>query len=109
MIWTAWNNGQHHRSGAGYGFKISVMDRDSVFSRDWDTVAILMPSPGGVVAATANIDKQSFWGDCRELISQEIGEWLRGQGHATWQRGAPSRFDVKHLGGARFEVIGPAS
>jgi hypothetical protein len=34
MIVTAYNNGQHHPSGAGYGLRLSVKDRDKYFKRD---------------------------------------------------------------------------
>ena len=37
---TAWNNGAWHETGAGYGLKISVEDRDTYFDRDWDTVTL---------------------------------------------------------------------
>ncbi len=31
MIWVAWNNGKHYSTGTGYGFKISLADRDRYF------------------------------------------------------------------------------
>ena len=33
MIVIAWNNGGHHPSGAGYGLKISITDRNQYFNR----------------------------------------------------------------------------
>jgi hypothetical protein len=35
MIVTAWNNGKYHKTGAGYGFKVSIEDRDKYFKKDW--------------------------------------------------------------------------
>jgi len=32
MIVTAWNNGAHSRNGSGYGFKVSVADRDHLLN-----------------------------------------------------------------------------
>ena len=37
---TAWNNGAHHRSGAGYGLSVSAADRDRFFRRIWRTVRL---------------------------------------------------------------------
>ena len=35
-----WNNGKFHKSGAGYGIKISTKNRDEYFQRKWDFVYI---------------------------------------------------------------------
>lgn len=37
---TAWNSGKHLESGAGYGFKLSIEDRDTFFDKDWTTVFV---------------------------------------------------------------------
>jgi hypothetical protein len=72
MIITAWNNGAHHDTGAGYGFKVSIHDRDNYFSREWNEVTIYLEGVENPIIV--NIDKKSFWNDqCRELISKEIG------------------------------------
>jgi hypothetical protein len=42
MIVTAWNNEKYLASGAGYGLKISVADRDKCFRREWRSVFILL-------------------------------------------------------------------
>ena len=47
MIWTAWNNGEHHETGAGYGFKVSAADRDRYFNPVWQTVILELPSRSG--------------------------------------------------------------
>ena len=39
----AWNNGQHHKSGAGYGLKVAVADRDQYFDQSWDTISLVLP------------------------------------------------------------------
>jgi hypothetical protein len=101
MVVTAWNNGAHHRSGAGYGFKVRREDRDRYFRRSWGTV--LVELPGTTTPTEVNIDKDSFWGPtCRELISKEIGLWLRANGYAPWPSGQPPKFAVEPLGGRRF-------
>ncbi len=105
MIWTAWNKGEHHTSGAGYGFKITAVDRDRHFQRQWDGVTVELPQGSGVLAVEVNIAKDSFWGEqCREVIHQEIGRWLRDSGHAPWPRGSPPQFEVEPDGDQRFVV-----
>lgn len=106
MIWTAWNNGSHHPTGAGYGFKVSAADRDRVFSPDWGAVQINLLGATGRVHALVNVDKDSFWGpNCRELIHHVIGEWLIDAGYAPWPRGKPPKFKVRQTGDATFEVL----
>lgn len=103
MIVTAWNNGSHHKSGAGYGLKLTIADRDQYFKREWGTVTLELegyPKPVEV-----NIDKDSFWGPkCRELIGQEIGAWLRKNGAAPWVKGKPPMLRMEPQSGNRFFV-----
>jgi hypothetical protein len=40
---TAWNNGSFHSSGAGYGFKVPIDDRDRFFERSWGSVVVELP------------------------------------------------------------------
>jgi hypothetical protein len=97
-------------TGAGYGFKISAADRDRVFSPDWAAIQVNLPSAAGGMRALVNVDKDSFWGpNCRELIGQVIGQWLIGTGHAPWPRAKPPKFEVRHAGGATFNVVRPLS
>jgi hypothetical protein len=48
MIVTAWNNGQHHSSGAGYGVKVNPMDRDKYFSHKWETILLKLEGNTGL-------------------------------------------------------------
>jgi hypothetical protein len=64
MIATAWNNGTHHKSGAGHGLKLGAKDRDRFFQRDWDTVFLVLE--GRQTAVEVNINKESFWGPSAE-------------------------------------------
>jgi hypothetical protein len=93
IIATAWNNGQHHRSGAGYGLKISVADRHRHFHRSWKSVQLLIP--GAEAQISVNVDKASFWGEsCRELISAKIGRWMIKGGLTPWPEGRPPKFEL---------------
>jgi hypothetical protein len=99
MIVTAWNNGQHHPTGAGYGLKIDAADRERHFRREWKTVALVLE--GGDAPVKVNVGKPSFWGKtCRELISAEIGRWLMKNGLAPWPKGHPPRLALEPLGEA---------
>lgn len=72
MIVTAWNNGSHNESGAGYGLKVPYSDRNQYFKRVWGTV--LLELEGYPHLVEVNIRKKSFWeGTCRELIRKDIG------------------------------------
>ena len=89
---TAWNNGKHHKSGAGYGIKINLIDRDRYFKKSWGSVYLKLPNG---VDIEINTDKASFWNDsCRELISKEIGKWLIDNKKAPWPSGSPPKFHM---------------
>lgn len=102
MIVTAWNNGAHHDSGAGYGLKVDRSDRDTYFLRVWGVAVIELPNAALV---EVNIDKDSFWNDkCRELISMEIGRWLRQTGLPPWPDQKPPKLLLEPAGGNRFRL-----
>jgi hypothetical protein len=110
LVWTAWNSGTHATSGAGYGFKVPILDRDHLFEKRWQTVVLELPTKGGYSETEINIAKPSFWnGTCHELISQEIGRWLRTNDLAPWPRGRPPKIDVEQIGTRRFRVKGVAN
>jgi len=101
---TAWNNGNYHPSGAGYGLKVAVNDRDRYFDRSWQVVTVRIPDGS---EAGVNVAKRSFWNDsCRELISKEIGQWMVRSGLAPWQKGHPPTFDLEPLANGCFELSG---
>jgi len=109
MIWTGWNNGKKHSTGAGYGFKINRVERDRNFSQEWRRIAIELPTPSGTITVEVDIDKQAFWGDCRELISEDLGRWMLDNDYAPWAKGRPPKFDVAPSGEREFHLIGPTS
>lgn len=102
---TAWNNGEWRNTGAGYGLKISVEDRDRHFKHDWNTVTLRLVGNRTSRVAEANAAKASFWGpQCRELIKREIGRWLIENGFRRWPRNAPPRFRMRLVDRREFEV-----
>lgn len=109
LIWTAWNSGKHHSSGAGYGIKVPIVDRDRCFKPQWLTVSVELPVAGRFVKVECNTAKTSFWTEtCHELISRDIGKWLRERGLAPWPRGRPPKLKVEVLGERSFRVTGVA-
>jgi hypothetical protein len=100
---TAWNNGEHRSTGAGYGIKVNAIDRDRYFQRSWKTVFVSLP--GNEREIEVNISKLSFWGDiCRELINREFGRWLLENGYAPWPSGTPPKFHLHHTSGNHFRL-----
>jgi hypothetical protein len=100
---TGWNNGSHHVTGAGYGLKVSIRDRNKHFVDSWHTVFVLLP--GTKHEIEINIAKDSFWnGTCRELIHKEIGRWLIKHGFAPWPPYKPPKFDLIPIRDRHFEL-----
>lgn len=103
MIGTAWNNGKHHESDAGYGLKVSVKDHNRFFQRHWDVILLELERRDTPIEV--NVNKKSFWGPMyHELISREIGQWLRENGYSPWPKGRPPKFVMEPLGDNRFVV-----
>jgi hypothetical protein len=98
-----WNNGKHHRTGAGYGLKISLEDRNQFFDRGWRVVQLHIA--GTKEPINVNVDKSSFWkGTCRELLSLELGRWMIAEGLAPWPKGKPPHFELIPKDAGVFEV-----
>lgn len=99
---TAWNNGKHHRSGAGYGLSISAPDRDQFFRRQWGSVRLQI---GTGEPFAVNIDKPSFWdGACLHLISAEIGRWMLANRLAPWPHRQPPHVMLVPRAPGEFEI-----
>lgn len=103
MIVTAWNRGQHLKTGGGYGFRFNSNDRDQHLSREWRKVRFLVEEPD--TWAEANIDKDCFWNDKTTLVNKSIGRWLLHKGYARWAKNEPPTFRLVHLGENLFRVV----
>ncbi len=99
MIATAWNNGSHRSTGAGYGLRLEKADRDAYFSRDRSAVVIRFPNG---VHAEVGVDNNSFWSGCVELRSEEIGQWFLAAGLAPWPSGKPPKLLLKNVEANHF-------
>lgn len=102
MIATVWNNGAYHPSGAGYGMKISKIDRDNFFKKEWGKVILKLGNDE--ITTCANINKASFWSNCRELISKDIGVWLIKEGRGTWEKSKPHKIEIVNITENIFKV-----
>jgi hypothetical protein len=99
MIVSAWNNGSFKETGAGYGLRIRKKDRDHYFQRHWDSVIIITADN----EITVNISP-SFWKECIEIRSSKIGKWLLDNGHRTWPKGKPPKYELVHLKEKKFAL-----
>ena len=88
FIAKTWNNGSYHNSGAGFGLKVRLEDREQFFNRSWQTVTLHLN--GYAHPIEVNVGKPSFWNQtCGELINKHIGLWLQQNNRATWPNGQP--------------------
>ena len=103
IIVKAWNNGEYHPNGNGYGIRIGAKNRDEHFKRQWKTVSLELE--GEPESIDVNIDKPSFWDtSCLEIISVKIGKWLIKNRRGKWPRGLPPRIVMNHIGSNRFHL-----
>ena len=65
-------------------------------------VRVQIELPSGVTA-TVSISK-SFWKNCSELRSQDVGLWMIGAGLAPWKPGAPPVLKLEPVDGPVFRL-----
>ena len=106
FVATAWHNGQPKNTGSGYGLKISAVDRDRFFCRDWQTVTLRLDGRSKTRVVEVNCAKDSFWNaNCRELIGKDIGLWLLENDFAGWHKGKPPRFRMSVVEPSVFAIM----
>jgi hypothetical protein len=98
---TGWSNGHPLPTGAGYGLKVSQLDRDRHFRHEWTGVTLALEGRGRPIEVGLS---PSFWRGCSELRSAEIGRWLMANRLAPWPKGVPPRVRVEPLGGSEFRI-----
>jgi hypothetical protein len=100
---SGWHNGSPRSSGAGYGIRISKVDRDRYFVPGWDTIELEFPDGQRVEVELT----RSFWKpetQSAELRDAAIGRWLIAQGAAPWPKRSPPQLVLAPLGPKRFSV-----
>ena len=103
FIAKTWNNGSHHPSGAGYGLKIRLEDRERFFNRNWQTVVLNLS--GYERPIEVNVAKASYWNrTCGELISRDIGIWLQRNNRDRWLHRQPYDVGFSVIGEREFRV-----
>lgn len=101
MLVHAWSNGAARATGAGYGVRVSVRDRDRYFDPRWATVVIDLEPDGHTIVPVAT----SFWRACTELRSADIGRWLLTRSLAPWPRGHPPSLELHHVHDNHFRLV----
>ncbi len=101
MIVSTWSNGR-----GSYGVKIAMKDRLAFFKKDWQSIALTLE--GFQQTISVNIDKESFWTvTCGELISKDIGLWLKANNIDTWPPRKPHHLELKPLPNNQFLLCKP--
>jgi len=77
---------------------MSHADRDLHFQPSWHSVVVAI---SGSREVEVSISK-SFWRDCSELRSAEIGRWMLQAGLAPWPAYSPPEFVLEPAGVRRF-------
>ena len=105
MKWSAWNNGDFHSNGNGYGFRIPIEQREKHFDRSWKSITIELEDDKESKKVKGNISKKTFWDiSCGEVISKHIGTWLIRNGYARWDKNDPPKFNVNIIGTKHFKI-----
>ena len=103
FIAKTWNNGHRHASGAGYGIKITMQDREQFFNRSWQSVMLHLNDYS--IPIEVNVAKASFWNKtCGELIKKDIGIWLIQNDCALGTLGWPFEIKMTVIGVRRFKI-----
>jgi len=96
---TGWRNGTPKATGSGYGIRITRKDRDRYFKPEWDSVYIQTDKDTIEIKLSS-----SFWKNCKELRSSELGKWMIEKGIAPWApRKTPSMI-LESLGNRKFRL-----
>ena len=114
FIASAWSDGRpNNETGAGYGLRIKIRDRDRVFNENERHKPVTLKLVGNrrSCEVTVRIDNGCFCKNCPEFRDQEIGLWFienefinRKPGSRPWPYRKPPKFQIVPIGKHRFEV-----
>jgi len=98
---TGWSNGSpDNRTGAGYGLRMNMVDRDTYFKESWKNVVIELDSGTEIQVKLS----KSFWKSCTELRSAGIGKWMIENKLVPWIKGVPPILSLRSIGERRFKL-----
>ena len=97
----AWNNGAFQTTGAGTACVLGLATGTVALIDRGRT--LILDLPNGRLGLRVKLSR-SFWRDCPELRSAEIGQWLITIGHPRWRRGKPPLFTLTQVSGNHFRV-----
>jgi hypothetical protein len=90
----------NNRTGGGYGIRLSRVDRDRWFRREWSRVTLHIEGRGEV---EVNVTP-SFWRSGTELRHRAIGRFMIAHGLAPWPKGSPPRMWLMRMRGRHFRL-----
>ncbi|MBI5538526.1 MAG: hypothetical protein HY951_00570 [Bacteroidia bacterium] len=104
---SAWNNGQHHESGAGYGIYVLKKDRKFILDKNINFISIKIDGKEEFKASISNSFKRI--GKirkimCGEIRKIEIGIWFKELNLLHWEKNNPPKFDLTHIKGNEFTL-----
>ena len=80
--------------------KIRKADRDENFSKKWEKIYLLLDGESDY--KPINVRKSSFWEECSELISREIGNWFIKHELEEWKYRHPHKFKLQQVADNKF-------
>ena len=96
IVLTGWKGGT-------FGFRVSKQDQE--LFRKLSKVKLELPNPREESSQIEIKLSQSFWRECPELRSKQIGGWMFKRGNWPWPKGKPPRYKAK-MKGDHLRVIG---
>ncbi len=91
--------GKQSKNGAGYGIRVTKEQRDDHFKKKWDEIILHTKEK----VFKVNIS-DSFWRNCTELRSKQIGQFLFNQGLAVWEKGNPPKLELLYISKNEFSL-----
>ena len=79
------------------GFRISEGDRDRLLKLKTrlNQKGVIIEFPSGEAPRLPLDVTPSFWDDCHEFRSREIGAWMKKRRDAPWPEGEPPKYIAK--------------
>lgn len=98
---SAWSGGS--KRYPTYGVRVGKKNRDEYFHPEWDQVILRINGDEAAFTITSG-----FWRQCPEIRDNKhrlIRSWLETHYTLPWPYRQPPHFQLKPIGGNRFELI----